>query len=257
MPARKSGLGLVARPASHPARKHTKVLIATPAYGGMVTVGYMNSLLGTVSRLTAMSVGVAVHTEGGESLITRARNEIAAAFLAYPDQTHLMMVDADIEWRGDDIVRLLAHDLPVVAGLYRTKGPSGRFSSRPLGPWTDAPRDPVTGCIEIKYAATGFLLVKREVLETLAAAYPDTKITKADPSGAWRLPWLYDFFPTPIVDGEMLSEDYGFCHRWRAIGGKVWADPTIKLVHHGMHGYARDPMELFTPTPAAERAGAA
>ena len=241
----------VARPAPRPIRKGTKVMIATPCFGGMVTVPYMESLFRTLSRLEAMSVGVTIHAKGGASLITRARNEMAAAFLAHPDKTHMMWIDADIEWRENDIGKLLAHDLPMVCGLYPVKKPGGHVAACPLGPWTDAPRDPVTGCIEIKYAATGFLLIKREVFETLAAAYPESKITKTVDGGAWHLPWLHDFFPTPIVDGVMLSEDYGFCHRWRAIGGKVWADPTIQLTHHGMHGYAGDPMELFPPTPAA------
>ena len=46
-------------------------------------------------------------------------------------------------------------------------------------------------------------------------------------------------------NGDLLSEDWGFCRRWRQIGGKVWADPSIKLVHYGEHAYRGDPMGMF------------
>ncbi|MGD9509154.1 MAG: hypothetical protein AB7X49_11445, partial [Geminicoccaceae bacterium] len=131
--------------------------------------------------------------------------------------------------------------LPVVCGIYPVKRPGGHLAARPLGRWSDAPRDATTGCIEIEYAATGFLMIKRQVFDALAAAYPDSKISRTHEKSRWRLPWLYDFFATMIVDGELLSEDYSFSHRWRAIGGKVWADPTIKLTHWGQHGYTCDP----------------
>jgi hypothetical protein len=38
--------------------------------------------------------------------------------------------------------------------------------------------------------------------------------------------------------GHYLSEDYTFCQRWRAIGGRIWLDPTGMLVHVGAHDFA-------------------
>jgi hypothetical protein len=40
--------------------------------------------------------------------------------------------------------------------------------------------------------------------------------------------------------GRYLSEDYAFCHRWRAIGGKVWVDLECKLMHLGQHLFRGD-----------------
>jgi hypothetical protein len=36
------------------------------------------------------------------------------------------------------------------------------------------------------------------------------------------------------VEGVEISEDYRFCDRWRAIGGRVWCDPEMKVDHHGI-----------------------
>ena len=33
--------------------------------------------------------------------------------------------------------------------------------------------------------------------------------------------------------GRYLTEDWSFCRRWRELGGTIWADTSIKLVHVG------------------------
>ena len=59
-----------------------------------------------------------------------------------------------------------------------------------------------------------------------------------------------------VFDGEYLSEDYGFCYLWRAIGGHVWADPAVQLRHVGAHTYVGDPRSAFTTAPrVGEAAG--
>jgi hypothetical protein len=37
--------------------------------------------------------------------------------------------------------------------------------------------------------------------------------------------------------GIYLSEDFAFCHRWRALGGKIWLDTASKLTHTGAHRF--------------------
>ena len=63
------------------------------------------------------------------------------------------------------------------------------------------------------------------------------------------MPWHHNFFPIEVVNGELMPEDYAFCRRWRLLGGKVWADPTIQLTHHGAHDYTGDPMSMFEMAP--------
>ena len=50
-----------------------------------------------------------------------ARNIIAAHCLAHAAATHIMWIDADISWQAEDVLRLLAHDVDFVCGLYPIK----------------------------------------------------------------------------------------------------------------------------------------
>jgi hypothetical protein len=38
-----------------------------------------------------------------------------------------------------------------------------------------------------------------------------------------------------------LSEDYTFCARWRALGGKIWLDTKSILSHSGTYEFVGDP----------------
>ena len=95
------------------------------------------------------------------------------------------------------------------------------------------------------YAATGFLLIKRQVFERMIAAYPETKFRHVgvpQPGEVARdnLYALYECIIDPAT-GHYMSEDYSFCRRWRNIGGEIWVDLKSKLIHEGpfqFHGNA-------------------
>jgi hypothetical protein len=42
------------------------------------------------------------------------------------------------------------------------------------------------------------------------------------------------------IHGQLVTEDYYFANLWRAHGGAVWIDPTIKLKHIGHHEFEAD-----------------
>jgi hypothetical protein len=67
------------------------------------------------------------------------------------------------------------------------------------------------------------------------------KYAWAEPGFEYKLPYLWNFFPVGMVDGDLVGEDHGFCQRWRSIGGRVWVDPAIQLAHIGHHIYTRRP----------------
>lgn len=222
------------------------VWIGTPTYGGELTTRYFWSLLQTFRRASDIGLDLQVVTIEHESLVPRARNGIAARFLADPKASHLVFIDADIEWRADDFVRLLAHDVDVVCGIYPKKTLPIEFALHPLTDRNgEAERDPETGRVEIDKAATGFLCIKRHVLQRMIDAGAVDKIEKAAGVPEDELAWYYDFFPVGVRDGVYLSEDYGFSWVWRRLGGRIWADPAIVLGHVGKYVYAGDPAQLW------------
>lgn len=230
------------------------VVIGTPTRGGCHP-DFVLSLLDTHQLFASHGIGVFWLPLTGDSLVPRARNEIAAMALANPEATHILWIDDDIGWQPEDALRLLMHEADVVVGLCprrdgRERPPVERFVFNPLDTGSnEAPIDPRTGLLEVAAGGTGFMLTTRTVFERLAEAYPESRIQASDDPDDdilnAALPWLHDYFPLYVEHGRYLSEDYTFCHRWRALGGKVLADLTIQLRHYGQTIYTGDPMSMF------------
>lgn len=270
------------------------VIIGTPCYGGMVHCRYAWAYAETAAVLTARGIPHGRIALDSESLIQRGRNRIAAEFLANPKATHLIFIDADLEWSAADIIRLLSHGVDVVCGVYpkkcekpvaewslaelqthidwleankqarlrgvappaRSAAPS-RPAEWPLHPLFDergiSPYDERTGRIGLNSAPTGFLCIHRNVFERMAAAGVVQKIEAMQGITEEVLPHLYDYFWTGVEDGIHWSEDYGFCRKWRQIGGEIWLDPSIKLIHMGMKAFDGDPTTIYEEIePASE-----
>ena len=102
------------------------------------------------------------------------------------------------------------------------------------------------GVIKLHDGATGFMMIKREVIERIIMARPDLHYADAIGLDPKYDPYKYALFDTSIdeVTREYLSEDYHFCKLWRGMGGKIWADLSIKLDHTGYYKFAGDATKL-------------
>ena len=88
------------------------------------------------------------------------------------------------------------------------------------------------------------MLIRRQTLERMIAAYPETNYTAAHTAAAPSLsPNQYALFDCMIdrASGHYLSEDYTFCRRWRDIGGRIWLDTQGELIHVGPHEFLGQP----------------
>ena len=234
------------------------IMIATPMYGGMCTGHYVQGLLMTMNKMREVGVNVAWCQIMNESLITRARNELARVFLE-SDHDYLMFIDADIGFDGEAIAHLLLADKDIACGIYPKKEVNwdsvkraalqgktdlehhaGTFVFNMVGN-SDTHTDE-TGCIEVRHGGTGFMLIKRGVFETLAPHVPTYRVSSfKNDKGEYAKPLTHEFFATSIDDsGALLSEDYHFCELWRNHGGKIHAHPFIKLHHVGTYVFGGD-----------------
>ena len=221
----------------------TRLFIATPCFGAQLHAGYVASLLQTSNMLTRMNLP---HIPGflpGDSLVTRARNVLVAQFMA-TDYTHFFFIDGDLQWEKESVLRLLAasekHE--VCCGVYPKKCIPAVFPCNFLpGSAEKLNQDPDTGYIEIKDIPTGFMMIRREALVRMMAAYPERKCTFRHDCPEAERPFEYALFDCFIdEDGRYLSEDYGFSRLWQKIGGQVWMDPQIQLTHWGQHAFNAD-----------------
>jgi hypothetical protein len=227
----------------------TQLFIATPMYGGQCTGQYTQSLLSLCALLPQHGIASITGFVFNESLITRARNALVHSFLQ-TQATHLMFIDADIQFAPEDVIPMIAAQLPVLCGIYpkkrihwegvraaalRGEAALHRFSGHFAVNLVDdasAVTVPANQPVEIASGGTGFMLIQRQVFDTLAPTVPSYWDDSHEPPVPVR-----EFFTTSIdpASHRLLSEDYHFCHRWRAQGGTVHAAPWVRLGHVGSH----------------------
>ena len=239
--------------------KRPSIMVATPMYGGMCTGHYLNGILSLTARMRQVNVPVYYGYMMNESLITRARNELARIFIE-KGQDYLMFIDADIQFTGQDVATLMAADKDIVCGIYPKKEVDWDRINQAAKEGQDNLQDYAgayvmnfnhgqmvaesdqDGVIEVRHGGTGFMLIKRRVFEILEEHVPTYRTSTAkDKDGEYLKPLTREFFATSIDStGALLSEDYHFCELWKKHGGKIYANPFIKLNHVGTYVYSGD-----------------
>jgi len=238
-----------------------KIYLGMPMYGGMLGENTLHGVLGLQAWTSAQGVGMKLQTMGNESLVSRARNTIVSMYLDDKDYigTHLLFIDADIGFQPANIERLIRADKDIVCGIYPRKcihwnqvidavrnNPNiteDEVSYKALG-YNLNFKDPKNiqlkgGYTEVMEAATGMMLIKRDVFNKMKKAYPERKY-RSDQivnGGKYRSDNCYDLFGVGKIDWDeeerYLSEDYYFSRLWSKIGGKIYADVASPLVHQG------------------------
>jgi hypothetical protein len=237
------------------------VYVAPPSYGSVVATGYVLGLLDLYDVSASYGFGLRTHFNSFDSLITRARNTMVAEFLTDSRFTHLMWIDGDIGFKGADVVRLLKANRPVVAGVYPLKSdgwPSSglpeplaagttkaefraRFATYPAVGQAGKLEPDADGFLEVLYAPTGFMLIRREVFLALMRRFPElhcrARLQGRDEHDAGAPASLhYAFFDT-MIDPQTrsyLSEDYAFCRRIESIGITPVVDTRSNFTHQGV-----------------------
>lgn len=251
--------------------------ILTPHYGGMCHVTYMRSLMKTQDRLRELGVELHIEFCNNDSLVSRARNNLVARAMSNTNMTHILFIDNDITWDPDSILKLLLAEKPVVGGIYPLKHYNWEklVNTNPETPnvnvvqnWIDRKNQSMfkdaipdvdlihhrllsynlnlatntmrieNNLTKVRHIATGFMMIKRKVIEKLQQAFPSTKYV--DDVGFLQPEenkHAYALFDCGVEDGHYFSEDWLFCHRWTKMGGEIHVEVTINLNHTGPVDY--------------------
>ncbi|HSV02676.1 MAG TPA: hypothetical protein VLI41_05670 [Phenylobacterium sp.] len=228
------------------------VYLAAPCYGGRLTIHFANSILALAGACEARGIGLHVELLANDALIPRARARLAARFLAHAEATHILYCDVDIGFRPENAFRLLDARKEIAAGIYplkaidwervRAAAMAGAADLQAAAlsyvvrflPTADRSVEVDDGFARVAYGGGGFLLIRREALQRIAAAHPELVATLDDGAQAVM---VFDPMVEPET-GEHLSEDYAFCRRWRELGGEIWADVESRLTHVGHAAYS-------------------
>lgn len=243
-------------------KPQTNVFIATPMFGGMCYGTYTDSLVRSLHIFMNAKIPLTYSFRYNEALITKGRDDLTAEFMQ-SNSSHLMFIDSDIGFDGNDILSMIDANKDVICGVYPRKGinwekvaqaardgvlaqelqqRSGSFPVNTLdnSDITEAIESSEQMPIEVRNAGTGFMLIKREVLESLADKVPQYVTATGDPP---ITKVRKQYFDTSIDPDKsiLLSEDFHFCKLVRDNGFKVWVAPWVKLSHSGTYTFTGRP----------------
>lgn len=237
--------------------KGKSIMVATPMYGGMGNTMFISSLLQLQNVCHQHGVRMEHCFMMNESLIDRGRNGLASEFLIKSKADYLLFIDADIQFRPEDILAMMSYEKELICAPYPKKHINWRVIieaikagiedvptiERLVGEYVFTPLDKsikVEEIIRVSESGTGLMLIHRSVFEKMKAAFPENYYISDHSrdvlSGAEKE--MHAFFRTAIVNNRYLSEDYYFCHKWREIGGDVWLFPWAVTTHFGTYGFS-------------------
>lgn len=205
-----------------------RLIIATPFYRREAYVPYIASLVSSIRALELFHVNWAFTDVCGDAYVDRARNAIVADFLASKEQlTDLIFIDSDLGWNVEGFLRLLLTEKDFVGGVYPIKK-IGDMAVQAVDPFTMDN----AGLVQCEWIPGGFLHLKRNVLDAMVRRYEHDYYIDPRASYTGR---TVNLFGCAVFEGQRYSEDCEFCRKWRAMGGKIWAEPRIEFDHVGSH----------------------
>lgn len=240
-------------------QKAPHLFIATPMYGGMCTGVYAKSMMAVPSTLTSHGISVTIRFVMNNSLIQAARNQLADMFMDDELATHLMFIDADIEFDAMDIIHMVNADVDVIGGVYPRKRiawdkvreaiaagvPDDKLDLHTgdmvVSMMKDAREATVkaTEPFEVKGLGTGFMMVKKSVFERLQP-HVDTFLDDNDKV-------IHEYFSLmkDPETGRQMSEDYTFCYQCRKHGMKIHIAPWAAFTHVGSYEFKGSPVRMY------------
>lgn len=254
-----------------------KLFILTPCYGGMCHLNYVCALMKTIDVFKTYDFPLQIEFCRNDSLVSRARNNLVAKAMIDPEMTHILFIDNDITWDPMDIFKLILSEKQLIGGVYPLKNyfwdkiiPTTTTTlNKPLDTllerrkqssilsrlyseedfikqnlvkyninYIHANLEIDNNIAEVKHIATGFMMIQRVTLETMIQYYPETKyIDDVSFLLSHENKYAYALFDCRVENNHYLSEDWLFCNRWSKIGGKIYIDVSIDLIHTGAEDF--------------------
>jgi len=199
-----------------------RILIGTPCYDGKVDVWFANSLLNTIKMSYEKDMDVHAIYTSYDSLVQRARNSLFKLAIE-GNYDHLFFIDSDVEWEAEWFFRLIERPEPMVGAALIKKSDEEGYTVKLVDKnlkWSEDGK-----IIEVDGVGTGFLKISKFALNKI-----------------WELGEKYTskgeeermIFDIKVENGDLISEDYILCNKWKSLGYKVWLDPTITINHIGI-----------------------
>jgi hypothetical protein len=231
-----------------------KVFIAVPSFGYQINSETTASLVALTKEMTEAGIF------GGFSAlsfpdIVDLRNVFLSVWYDALDATHMLFVDADMQFEPALIRDMLNADKPLIGSIY----PKKRLPMDWVGSALVPPAEPEGGLLELQGLGCGTMLIRRDCIDNMIEAGTveiDTDLSGTalnsllEPHGVKRIIRAFDKITTP--DKRKLSEDFSLCYRHRKAGGKVYAAINHQITHLGVYPFSARYGDMYAMKEAAE-----
>ena len=130
----------------------------------------------------------------------------------------IIFIDDDMVWNFEDLAKILKSKEDIVSGFYRMNcfKNDNELAAMKNGDFLIS-KDikNKTELIELDYVGLGFIAINFEVFKKI------------------KFPWFetFDLFDKKNENVLSIGEDFDFCKKAKAVGYKIYGDPTIKIGH--------------------------
>lgn len=232
-----------------------KVFIAVPAFGHSIHSQTTTSLIALTRELTHRGMFGGFASCSWPDIVD-IRNVFTSIWFDAIDASHMLFVDADMQFEPDLVLDMLLADKPLIGALY----PRKTFPLSWVGNRLDPPAEPEGNLLELEGLGCGVMLIRRDCIENMIEKgvcevqtdFHGTSLKNLlEPQGVNRLIKAFEKLTTDDEKKYQLSEDFSFCYRHRKAGGKVYAAINHKLVHFGLHHFAAKYSDMYLPVENA------
>lgn len=215
-----------------------KVFICLPAFG-QVNSSFTTGSLVALTRFLAERGEFYGFAQKSYPDIADLRAIFLTTWFDGTDASHLLFVDADMQFEPQLVLDMLAFDKQLVGTLY----PKRTLPISWVGSALEGDQVVENGFLKVEGIGFGVTLIRRDCVEAMIAAgncEVDEALTDCvagrslKDQGFKRMIRAFEEIRLP---GRRLSEDFSFCHRHRQSGGEVWAAIHHNVTHIGGFGY--------------------
>jgi hypothetical protein len=199
-----------------------KVFIGTVSSSATVSAYYTSSIFKSQKLLKENGIDCYLDIIIDEPLIQLARNKLLSLFIE-SDCSELIFIDSDQAWDPEDLLKLVNIDKDFVGAPVILKTSNSYNVS-----FKETSQDKL---IKVDSVGTGFLKISKKV----AKAVSDISKEYKDGESSNRMA-----FEIKVIDGDIVSEDFMFCKKWKDLGGEIFIDPSINPYHIGNASFRGD-----------------
>jgi hypothetical protein len=141
----------------------------------------------------------------------------------------VILLDDDMSWTPESLVKMILCERDVVAGTYRFKKDAVEYMGCLNTQADGTPIGEFGGLLSAKWLPTGFMKITAHAVDKFMKAYPELNCGPA-------------YHPTPDLfnhgahEGIWYGQDYAFCRNYAAKCGPVFLLPDLDITHNGVDG---------------------